>query len=173
MKNIKYLYLFIILTIYIFLGIFIDKSFPTSYRFIINPIFLIVLSIYAYYIGGSNHGRFPKNKEYIKKMIIIVLMYLIIYFFLGLIFGYTRSPYSHTIKGISKNIWQTVIVIIAIEFIRSFLVNNNNKNKLFIVISVIIFFLIEFNINTYLSNTIDRETVFKYILSAYFCMSSL
>lgn len=165
MKNIKYLYLFVILAVYIFAGVLIDKFFPTSYRLIINPIFLIALSIYAYHIDGSNHGRFPRNKEYIKKMIIIVLIYLIIYFFLGLIFGYTRSPYSHTIKGIFKNVWQTVVVIIGVEFIRSFLLNNNNKNKLFIVISVIIFFLIELNINTYLSNTAERESAFKYISS--------
>lgn len=165
MKNIRFLYIFIILIIYIFVGITLDKVFPTSYRLIINPVFFIILSAYLYYINGSIHGRFPKNNEYIKKMIIIVLMYLIIYFFLGLLFGYTRSPYSHSLKGILRNMWESIIVIIGIEFVRSFLLNNNKKNKLFIFITFIIFFLIELNINTYLSNTLDRESAFKYISS--------
>ena len=167
MKKVRYLNIFIILTIYILVSIFLERLIPRVFNLGINPLFLIFISVYLYIKTNNNHGRFIKNKEYIKKMIIISLIYVILYVYLGFIFGFVRSPYSHNILTIFKNIWQIIIPIVAIEYTRSALVNNNFKNKFYIIISILMFFALELGINSLMNNITEREAAFKYISSIF------
>ena len=167
MKKVRYLNIFIILTIYILISIFLERLIPRVFNLGINPLFLIFISAYLYIKTNNNHGRFIKNKEYIKKMIIISLIYVILYVYLGFIFGFVRSPYSHNILTIFKNIWQIIIPIVAIEYTRSALVNNNFKNKFYIIISILMFFALELGINSLMNNITEREAAFKYISSIF------
>lgn len=167
MKQIKYLEIYIILSIYVFIELFLYKIIPREFSLLINPIFLLFTSIYLFIKTNNNHGRFIKNNEYIKKMLIVILIYIIIYIYMGFIFGFVKSPYSHNIITILKNIWQFIIPIVLIEYIRSSIVNSNNKNKLFIIIITLILFLIEINISNILNNLQDREEGFKYLSSVF------
>lgn len=167
MKKVRYLNIFIILTIYILISIFLERLIPRVFNLGINPLFLIFISAYLYIKTNNNHGRFIKNKEYIKKMIIISLIYVILYVYLGFIFGFVRSPYSHNILTIFKNIWQIIIPIVAIEYTRSALVNNNFKNKFYIIISILMFFALELGINSLMNNITEREAAFKYVSSIF------
>ena len=93
MKNLN---IYIIMIIYFVLTFFLERIIGNVIGYII-PMVLLMISLYIHFTEGDNHGRFPRNKEYIKKMIIIMLLYVIIYFFLGILFGFTKSPYSHNI----------------------------------------------------------------------------
>lgn len=149
--------IYITFIIYLIFSIFIEGLSN------ILPIILFALSIYIHFSNGDNHGRFPKNKEYIKKMIIIMLSYIIIYLLLGLILGFVKSPYSHSFLSILKNIYKIIIPIIFIEYIRSFIVNNNKNSKINTIIFTIILFLIELNLSTFIKNINISEEAFKYI----------
>ena len=165
MKNIRYLNINIILILYLIISIILEKLIPKVFNLIINPIVLISLSSYLFIKTNNNHGRFVKNKQYVKKMIIISLIYIIIYIYLGFIFGFVKSPYSHSFITVLKNIWQIIIPIIGIEYIRSALINSNSKKKIYIIISILVFFLIELNINIFINNISRKEEAFKYVSS--------
>jgi signal peptidase len=92
-----------------------------------------------------------------------MLFYVIVYFLLGLILGFTKSPYSHEIIAIFKNLWVLMIPIICIEYSRSAIANTNKSNYLVLISLTFIIFLIELNLNTFISKLDLSETCFRYI----------
>ena len=165
MKNIRYVRIYIILFIYFIISLVLDKITPSIFNLGVNPVFFSLLALYLYKETNNNHGRFVKNKNYIKKMLIFTLFYIIIYLLLGFIFGFANSPYSHNFITIIKNVWQIIIPIIGIEYIRSVLINKNSKSKFAIIFISIIFILLEINVNSFIQNMYDLENAFKYISS--------
>lgn len=159
MKNLN---IYIIMIIYFVLTFFLERIIGNVIGYII-PMVLLVISLYIHFTEGDNHGRFPRNKEYIKKMIIIMLLYVIIYFFLGILFGFTKSPYSHNIIILLKNIWRIIIPVIMLEYIRSFTVCTNSNNKFIIITFTLLLFVIELNLNTFIKNISISEDTFKYV----------
>ena len=159
MKNLN---IYIIMIIYFVFTFFLEKILGNVIGYI-TPMILLIISLYIHFTEGDNHGRFPKNKEYIKKMIIIMLLYVIIYFFLGLLFGFTKSPYSHKIITLLKNIWRIIVPVIALEYIRSITICNNSNNKFIIITFTLLLFVIELNLNTFIKNISISEDAFKYV----------
>lgn len=159
MNNFK---IYLLMVLYLLLSIFLEKILGNIVKYI-TPVILIVIMLYIHFNDGDNHGRFLKNNGYIKKMIIIMLFYTIIYFNLGLVIGFTKSPYSHQILPILKNIYRVIIPIIMIEYIRSFIVCSNKDDKFVLITFTIILYLIELNINTFIKNISISEGTFKYI----------
>lgn len=92
---------------------------------------------------------------------------MVIYFYTGFLLGFTNSPYSHKFVSIIKNIWQLIIPIISIEYIRSVLVNYNLKNKKGIILATILLFVIELNLATMFKSIGTREMTFKYFIKIY------
>lgn len=166
MRNVKYLYVYIGLIIYTLLSTILEVKIPKIFNLVINPLVFIGITIYLYIKTNNKHGRFVKNKEHVKKMIIISLIYIITYFFLGFVFGFLKSPYSHKIVPLLKNFWQILVPIVGIEYIRSVLVNSNRSSKLYIMFSLIIFFVLELGVNSFLSNIVFRDEAFKYMASS-------
>lgn len=165
MKSIRYLKIYIILLVYLIISLILDKVTPSIFGLGVNPVFLSLLALYLYKETNDNHGRFVKNKNYIKKMLIFSLFYIIAYLLLGFIFGFTKSPYSHNILTFIKNVWQIILPIVGIEYIRSVLINKNSKNKFAIILSTLIFIILEINLNVFFRNITDFERAFQYISS--------
>ena len=86
------------LTITVFV---IPNFFQESAR-IANMIVWIALAIIAVPIE-NDHTRYKGKKEKIKTTLIIVIVYYILYFLLGLMFGYKKSPYARSFFMIVKN----------------------------------------------------------------------
>lgn len=165
MKSIRYFKIYIILFVYLLLSLILDKITPSIFNLGVNPVFLSLLALYLYKETNNNHGRFVKNINYIKKMLIFSLFYIIAYLLLGFIFGFASSPYSHNFITIIKNLWQIIVPIVGIEYIRSVLVNKNSKNKTSIILATILFILLEINLNIFFRSITTLETAFKYISS--------
>lgn len=165
MKSIRYFKIYIILFVYLLLSLILDKITPSIFNLGVNPVFLSLLALYLYKETNNNHGRFVKNINYIKKMLIFSLFYIIVYLLLGFIFGFASSPYSHNFITIIKNLWQIIVPIVGIEYIRSVLVNKNSKNKTSIILATILFILLEINLNIFFRSITTLETAFKYISS--------
>lgn len=166
MKRVKFNIFHLVILIYLIFSIFINKLIDLkTYNLIINPIFWLIISISIYIRTGNNHGRFSKLNENEKTILITTLFYLIINFMSGLIFGYTSNPYSNKVIPFLTNFWQIVIVIMGIEYTRSYVINENKNNKLFVVLFTIIFILLEINFSKLFSSINDREELFKYVSS--------
>lgn len=166
MKRVKFNIFHLVILLYLIFSIFINKLIDLkTYNLIINPIFWLIISISIYIRTGNNHGRFSKLNENEKTILITTLFYLIINFMSGLIFGYTSNPYSNKVIPFLTNFWQIVIVIMGIEYTRSYVINENKNNKLFVILFTIIFILLEINFSKLFSSINDREELFKYVSS--------
>lgn len=166
MKNIKYNLVQLFLILYLLFCVFISKDISNNnFNLYINPIVLLLIAGYTYIYSENHHGRFENLKENQKSILIATLFYIILYFISGLIFGYARTIYSHKFLAILKNIWQIIIPIISIEYIRSFILNDNKKNYLFIILFTIVFMMIEINYFGLFLSLKENEEAFKYISS--------
>lgn len=166
MKRVKFNIFHLVILLYLIFSLFINKLIDLkTYNLIINPIFWLIISISIYIRTGNNHGRFSKLNENEKTILITTLFYLIINFMSGLIFGYTSNPYSNKVIPFLTNFWQIVIVIMGIEYTRSYVINENKNNKLFVILFTIIFILLEINFSKLFSSINDREELFKYVSS--------
>lgn len=164
--SLRTLFIYVLAILYtVFISILFIDDIVSNYNLIINPIFWILLFGISFYLFKDNKSRIKSKKDKVQTIFIIILLYLIFYFLSGLFFGYSKSPYSHTILGVIKNLWSFVIIIIFQEYVRHILANNCSKRKLFYVLITILFILIEINFYNFENNFISGEASFKYISS--------
>lgn len=149
----------------VFVSILFIDDIVSSYNLIINPIFWIALFGLSIYLFKDSKTRIKLKKDKVQTVLIIILMYLIFYFLSGLFFGYSRSPYAHSILGVIKNFWSFVVIIVFQEYVRHILANNCSKRKLFYVLTTLLFILIEINFYNFENNFISGESAFKYVSS--------
>ena len=135
----------------------------------------LIYDIYLIIKLNKTHIRNFNRNRYISRMLIITLIYYIIYFYFGFFLGFLRSPYSHQIFTIAKNIFNSLVLILAIELSRYIYVSKNKDNKLIIVIFTILLIIMEINIPQVLSlyNVNDKEGLFKYIFQHILPLISL
>ena len=144
MKRVRWNLIQVLLVIYLLFSILFSRKIDANiYSYYINPLVLLIIAISAFIYTDNHHGRFVNYDDNKKTVIIATLLYIIIYFLSGLIFGYANTIYDHSIMGIIKNMYQYVFPIIFIEYIRSAIVNENKNNMLFIVLYTLVFILIE------------------------------
>lgn len=165
-KNVLILYVTILCLILIgcltITIIVIPKFFKESARIAIMIVW-IVLAIIAIPIE-NDHTRFKGKKEKIKTTLIIVIIYYILYFLLGLVFGYERSPYSRKFLTMLKNLFYVVGAVALQDYVRVKVINNERK-KLNYVIFTIIFILIRLDYSEGWNVLRYGESIFEYISS--------
>lgn len=164
MSKIRYYGVYIVLIIYILLSLLIDPNYPSIFSRLINPLFYVIITISLYIITQNKHGRFPEAKDYTKKMLIMLLLYLITYTLIGLVFGYNRNALSHNLIPLIKNVWSLIVPVIGIEYIRSVLINYNKNNKYVIIPTIILLVILELDFS-YIFKLNGSEELFKYIFS--------
>ncbi len=155
-----------ILIVYLFLLILFPPMFKANiYTKLIQQILWFGLAFYCYYASDKESFRNRDKTGKIQIVIIFTIIYLMVYFVLGLLFGYKRSPYAHTFSAILTNIWVFIPVIFFQEYIRAVLVRFTKRNETLLVIIFLLFSLIELNYGSMGASFATRESAFKYISS--------
>lgn len=155
-----------ILIVYLFLLILFPPIFKESiYTKLIQQILWFGLAFYCYYASDKESFRNRDKTGKIQIVIIFTIIYLMVYFVLGLLFGYKRSPYAHTFSAMLTNIWVFIPVIFFQEYIRAVLVRFTKRNETLLVIIFLLFSLIELNYGSMGASFATRESAFKYISS--------
>lgn len=155
------LYLLVIIYILVSILFQINNTF-SYYTTIINPVAWLLLFLFTIYVTFSEKKRLKAKTEKTQTVLIIIMIYLIVYFFLGMFFGYAKSPYSHKIIQIIKNAWSFVAIIFFQEYVREALLPNRKVKWLNYILITILFSTLEINFYKFGSNFIDFETTFKY-----------
>lgn len=160
-NNIKFLYFMIICFLFIkFLSVI--NIIPKIA--IINPIFWLIIFILGIFMTTDDYNHFFNKREKIEVIIIILFIYLIIYFSLGLIFGYSYNVYNNTnINLIIKNIYFYIMPIVFQEYIRGVLCNYSNKSFNIRVLIGVLFILINLNLYS-LSNMFNNGEIFLKVI---------
>ena len=165
MKCLKNKGLLLIITIYLLIKIFFTINNNILFTNVINPIFWACILIYAVLDMKNGYIRFNVNKKYCIPTIMISFINIIIYFYLGLILGFSKSLYNHSITAILQNFIIQLLPLISIEFVRELIVARNKDNKLIIIYITTLLILLEVNFSTLINLTISREEMFKYVCS--------
>lgn len=156
------------MTLYTFTTIFLSINNNIIYTNIINPIFWSGIIIYLLWYMKNYYIRMSSNKKYLLYIIIISCVHVMVYFYLGFVFGFSKSPYNYKIATILKNIFIYIIPIIGIEMTRGILVIQNKSNKPVIFFLTTILILININYNALLDLAYNKELLFQYICSYIF-----
>ncbi len=130
-KILKNKQLFFLLIIYTLSHIFLYTN--NFYIYFFNPLFWLIFIIIFY----NQDLKLPKKKE-IKITLTISTIFLIIYLVSGFIFGFTKSPYNHTLINILKNLWKIILPIYGIEILRYKLIKSNKNFKIKTLITIVI-----------------------------------
>ena len=131
-----------------------------SIKNIIKPLFWLCIVIY--FIFSKKYIRLRQKNKYYLYSTIMSAFYIIVYFSLGIYFGYAKSPYKHHISSIIKNIFIQIIPIIGIELARTIIIIKNKDNKKIIYLTTIILILLEINYKTIIDTFQNKEEFFKY-----------
>lgn len=132
---------------------------------LINPLVLLLMAIFFGFYTKNYHGRFVRVRDHLKLLIILALAYLVLNMLSGLILGYSYNPYSIHILAFLSNIWQIVIPLISIEYMRSAVINKNPKSLSYVCVFTLVFTLLEINFYTFANSFESFEICFKYVAS--------
>jgi len=138
-KEQKLITLLAIITMYIVLvPTFILPFFSSYYLHIINPIFWISMFILTYYFYKEIYVRSKYNRYLAKIVFYITLVFIVIFFLLGLMFGFKISPVSHTFYEVIRNFISLVFVLLIEEYIRYYLINSlRSKTNIHTLITIV------------------------------------
>ena len=135
------------------------------YNEIVNPIIWVVMCGIAFWIGKDGSLRITEKNDKFQSLLIVLIIYIICYFALGLIFGFQRTPYSKDFLSILSNLWIFGGIIVFQEFIRNAMIKADKKSFLNFVIITIIFILLNINYNSFIDNFETFKDCFIYISS--------
>lgn len=154
-----------------FLYIVITRIIQCVYKVdikIFDLIFLLVAALVLYIFKQSSKKRVRYKIEKNQMIMIVIMIYYILYFSIGLIFGYQRTIYDHSLSGVLNNILYIVFPAILIEYIRYKLICEFDKKTHSFVFIIILITLFEINFLAIVALGASRESLFKYFTSSIF-----
>lgn len=160
-KTILYL---LFMSYLIFYSVFSNDILSNKFVNLINPVILIIFFVFAFFIIKTFKQRIKQETNKIQTVFIIITIYLMIYFSLGLITGYGRSIYNHSLFGYIQNIWIYIFPIIYIEYLMYIFIKNNN-NKWFYILNILVFSLYDIPIYTFIKSGYTLEELFTHSCS--------
>lgn len=140
-------------------------------KYIITPVLWMAQALILYMLIGYKHRKYFKGGIDIASIVcVIVIVYQIIFYLLGVIIGYGKNPFSSTLNGITINLFSSVGTIIAIEYIKSIYVNIlcNIKKIINIVILFFVFVLIEINLLSFINSLNHYTDIIDFVIRQLF-----
>ena len=149
----KNLIIYSLLIIYLILNIFVISPLKLDYyNEIIHPLLWIIMCAVAVFLSKDGTLRVKGEQDKTQSLFIALIIYIIVYFLLGLLFGFERTPYAKDILSIIKNLWSFAGLIFFQEFIRESLIKNEKKKVINFILMTIIFALFGLNFSNLLDN---------------------
>lgn len=152
-----------LLIFYLIINTFLLIPAGLDYYNYINPFIWIGMFGLSYYLSQDSNLRIKGKKDKTQSLIIAMILYIIIYFLSGLVFGFERTPYSKSLISIIKNIWFFGSVVVFQEFIREDLIKNDKKSVLNFVFMTIVFALLDINISNISNQFADVQSGFIFV----------
>ena len=152
-----------LLVFYLIINTFLLIPAGLSYYNLINPFIWIAIFSVSYYLSHDSNLRIKGGKDKTQSLLIAMIIYIIVYFLLGIVFGFERTPYSKSIVSILKNLWSFGSIAVFQEFIREGLIKNERKSVFNFVSMTLLFALLDLSLPNISSQFTDVQTGFIYI----------
>lgn len=168
MKRINKTSIFTIILLFIFLILnILDSKAIIKLDNSFDIIYISFVLLFIKLLSRKELFRNRDNKENVKKTLIFVISSLLVYFLLGLVFGYSYNVYGNSAELIIKNTLFIILPLVLQEYIRYYLLYHSSNKKIIIVLITILFILVNLNFNT-LINLNDNKKIFIYIFNDLF-----
>ena len=156
------------LFIFIFSLLFILNS--LNFR-IINQVYLNILLVFLlivfYILFGFEKDRHRYTKDIILEITIMLIIFFILYYLLGIIIGFAKSENYYSIKLFIKFIFPLIGYIILKELLRYQMLNKASESKLLILL-VIMFFVIMDNTIPFSAHKLNLNREFFLLMALTF-----
>ena len=126
-------------------------------------IYLIIVILLFKLFFGFEKDRHRYLKDIIMEFVIFLLTFFVLYYLLGIIIGFARTGNYYTLYGIEKFIFPTICYIILRELLRYGIMCKAQGNRLLIIITIILFILLDISNTIYLNNFSTSYKVLVFI----------
>ena len=126
-------------------------------------IYLIIVILLFKLFFGFEKDRHRYLKDIIMEFVIFLLTFFVLYYLLGIIIGFARTGNYYTLYGVEKFIFPTICYIILRELLRYGIMCKAQGNKLVIIITIILFILLDISNTIYLTNFSTSYKVLVFI----------
>ena len=156
-KKLLFIEIFMIIVV---ISTFFQPVLFKDYRYLI---FLTIMGFVSYFFIGIDTTRMPDSKKILKNTVIVLLLYFFITYFLGFFIGFSKTIYSFGFTNLVKNIIPTITIIIVCELLRYQLIKKSDNNKLVIVLSFLIFIMLDMSIGLHNYNLSIKDELYEFI----------
>lgn len=111
------------------------------------PIVLFIYFIFLLFMSKKEYIRKTENKDDVKSILTYLIISLILYFLLGIVFGFSSNIYSYSFKDIIINIFILVIPVLIYEYFRYYLIKHSSGKIILYILITILIVLVNFNFN--------------------------
>ena len=111
------------------------------------PILLVIYFIFSKFITRKEYIRKNETANDVKGIIIYLVVSLLLYFLLGIIFGFSYNVYSYSFKDIVINLFVLIIPTLIYEYIRYYLIKHSSDKKILYIAITLLIILVDFNTN--------------------------
>lgn len=132
----------------------------SNYKYIF---FMIALLVITYFQMGMDLNKSVREKNVLKNILIILMIYFLLTYLFGLMIGFSRTIYKLNLSNLLKNIIPDLIFIFLCEILRFQLVRKANKNTKLIVLSAIAISIFEISINFIAFDLSYADGVYEFI----------
>lgn len=162
--NYKYVSIYALLIIYLIVSKFLFiPYFQKDYTEFINPLFWLIIFGICLFLKRDEESRIKSKTEKLQKLLIITILYYLIYFVTGLFVGYGYTIYSKSLLGIFKNTIAYVLPAIFQAYVICKLVFESYKNKFIIGFMLILFILLNLDLEAFIS--LSGNDLFEFLFS--------
>lgn len=126
-------------------------------------IYLIIVILLFKLFFGFEKDRHRYLKDIIMEFVIFLLTFFVLYYLLGIIIGFARTGNYYTLYGVEKFIFPTICYIILRELLRYGIMCKAQGNRLLIIITIILFILLDISNTIYLTNFSTSYKVLVFI----------
>ena len=134
-------------------------NFLTGYK---NVFFLILVLGLFLWLLGFEKDRHRYIKDFILDETVIIIIFLLIYYSLGIFVGFLKTDFFR-FNSLKKFIIPSVLYIILRELFRYLSLSKSDGNKFLTVLSVLTIFLMDVSTNIYLSDLNSKYSTFIFI----------
>ncbi len=133
--------------------------------YLIDVLFWIIMIPYLIFNMKKNYIRICNDVKHLNFFIIILCIYIVLNFYLGFIFGYSKNPYYNNIFELLKNLVIQITTIFGVELTRKVLINRNKNNRAVLIITTLVLIMLEIDYKVIINLLENKELLFKYICS--------
>ena len=144
----KVLIIELIMTVFLIFNSFIVNIFS---NYILVLFLFLSLGLFKIFFDFEK-DKHRNTNDIIIYLIIYLLIVFVLYYAIGFITGYVRMPNYYSVYGLFTFIVPTILIIIISEFLRYQLLRKSEGNLKLIVLTTILFILIDVSNAIYFSN---------------------